>query len=158
MTIPFAMDKEKQPLEQLLEQLPHRYPMRLVDSLLEVRDDYVKALKNVTCNEPFFPGHFPGTPVMPGVLIVEALAQASFILALEKFGSIVDDKKKFLCLLVGIEQARFRRQVLPGDSLVLESRCVRTKGNYFVFDATASVEGEIAATARIKSMFKEKNE
>ncbi len=148
------MDKNK----KLLDQLPHRYPMRLVDALLELQGDYIKALKNVSCNEPFFPGHFPGMPVMPGVLIIEALAQASFILAMDKFGFSVDSEKEVLCLLVGIQEARFRRQVRPGDRLILESRCVRTKGNYHVFDATASIEGEVAATARIKSMFKEKDD
>ena len=148
--MPLITDKRK----RLLEQLPHRYPMRLVDALLELRDDYLKALKNVTFNEPFFPGHFPGMPVMPGVLIIEALAQASAILAMDKFNFVIEDKKEALYLLVGVDQARFRRQVLPGDRLILETSYERAKGNYCVFDVVASVEGEIAATARIKSMFK----
>lgn len=137
---------------QLLGQLPHRYPMRLVDALLELGDGYVKALKNVTHNEPFFPGHFPGMPIVPGVLIIEALAQTSIILARHQFGSA---SNKGLYLLVGIDKARFKRQVVPGDRLVLESRCRLAKRNYGTFDTVASVEGEIVAEALIKSMFKE---
>ena len=140
------MDKKT----QLLERLPHRYPMRLVDALLELQSDYIKAVKNVTINEPFAPGHFPGMPVMPGVLIIEALAQASIVLAMNRFN--VD---RGLYLLVGVDKARFKRQVLPGDRLILESRIGRLKGNYLTFETTASVDGETAATAQIKSMFKE---
>ncbi len=137
---------------QLLERLPHRYPMRLVDAVLELRADYIKAVKNVTANEPFFPGHFPGMPVMPGVLIVEALAQASIVLAMNM--SDVSSRQG-LYLLVGVDNARFKRQVLPGDRLILESRRGRIKGNYCTFETVASVGGETAASAQLKSMFKE---
>ena len=138
--------------ERLLERLPHRYPMRLVDAVLELRDDYIKAVKNVTINEPFFPGHFPGMPVMPGVLIIEAMAQASVVLAT----SVTDvSDKRGLFLLVGVDSARFRRQVLPGDRLILESRPVRAKSSYRAFEAVASVAGETVATANLKSIFKE---
>ena len=137
---------------ELLARLPHRYPMRLVDEVLELRSDYIKALKNVTPEEPFFPGHFPGMPIMPGVLIVEALAQASIVLAM----NLADlSGRDGLYLLVGVDKARFKRQVLPGDRLILESRCGRIKGDYCTFETTASVDGEIAATAQLKSMFKE---
>ena len=152
MTIQKMTDKKT----QLLRQLPHRYPMRLVDRLLELQIDYIKALKNVTLNEPFFPGHFPGMPVMPGVLIIEALAQASALLVVNKFNVAGKEvaAKEGLCLLVGVDKARFRQQVLPGDRLILESRYGRAKGNYFTFDTVASVEGEVVATAQIRSMFK----
>ncbi len=137
---------------QLLARLPHRYPMRLIDTVIELQTDYIKAVKNVTANEPFFPGHFPDMPVMPGVLIVEAMAQASVVLAM----NITDvASKKGLYLLVGVDRARFKRQVVPGDRLVLESRCGRMKGNYCTFEASATVDGELAASAQLKSMFKE---
>ena len=137
---------------QLLAKLPHRYPMRLIDAVLELQTDYIKAVKNVTANEPFAPGHFPDMPVMPGVLIVEAMAQASIVLAM----NISDlSQKQGLYLLAGIDKVRFKRQVLPGDTLILESRCGRMKGNYCTFEATASVGNELAATAHLKSMFKE---
>ncbi len=137
---------------QLLKRLPHRYPMRLIDAVLELQTDYIKAVKSVTANEPFFPGHFPDMPVMPGVLIIEAMAQASIVLAMNV--SNVSNKRG-LYLLVGVDDARFKRQVVPGDRLILESRCGRMKGNYCTFEATASVDGEVAATAQLKSMFKE---
>lgn len=137
---------------KLLGCLPHRYPMRLVDAVLELDEGYIKAVKNVTVNEPFFPGHFPEMPVMPGVLIIEALAQASIVLAMN--ASDVSDRKG-LYLLVGVDKARFKRQVLPGDCLILESRLGRIKGDYCTFETTASVEGQLAASAQLKSMFKE---
>lgn len=136
----------------LLEKLPHRYPMRLVDAVLELRGNYIKALKNVTFNEPFFPGHFPSMPIMPGVLIIEALAQTSIVLAHNEFGPT---DKQGLYLLVGIDNARFKRPVVPGDGLMLESSCRLAKGSYYTFDTTASVNGDIVARALIRSMFKE---
>ena len=141
------MDKKS----QLLERLPHRYPMRLIDSVLELEDNYIKAVKAVTINEPFFQGHFPDKPVMPGVLIIEAMAQASIVLS-----SNTSDvsSKKGLYLLVGIDNARFKKPVLPGDSLILESHRGRLKGNYCTFEASASVDGEVVASAELKSMFK----
>ena len=104
--------------------LPHRYPMLLVDRVLELEPGVrIKAIKNVTINEPFFPGHFPHYPVMPGVLIVEALAQASAIVAYRSDPDAMGGRKLFL--FAGIDDARFKRQVVPGDTLVLESTFVK---------------------------------
>ncbi len=110
-------------------------------------------MKNVSYNEPFFQGHFPSVPVMPGVLILEALAQTSGILALSNPEWRPDNES--LYLFVGIDKARFKRQVGPGDQLALDVRIIRNKRGYGVFDATASVDGEIAATAELICVFKE---
>lgn len=113
----------------------------------------VLAIKNISYNEPFFQGHFPSVPVMPGVLILEALAQTSGILALSNPEWRPDNES--LYLFVGIDKARFKRQVSPGDQLELKVKIIRNKRGYGVFDATASVDGEIAATAELICAFKE---
>lgn len=138
---------------ELLRQLPHQYPMRLVDAVLELDDKHIKAVKNVTINEPFFKGHFPGVPLMPGVLIVEALAQASTILSMNIDNT---DKKETgaLGLLARIDKARFRRPVVPGDRLILESRWVSSRRGCFNFEAVASVDGELVAEAQLTSVTK----
>ena len=115
MTEGFPMD-----IQAVLAQLPHRYPFLLVDRVVEcVPGKRIHAYKNVTVNEPFFPGHFPGRPTMPGVMILEALAQAAGILAFKTAGVVPDDKSRFY--FVGIDGARFRRPVVPGDQLVLKA-------------------------------------
>ena len=128
--------------------LPHRYPLLLVDRVLGcVPGKTLRALKNVTMNEPFFAGHFPAHPVMPGVLVIEALAQAAAILAYRTTGAKAEDGA--LIFFAGIDNARFRRQVVPGDQLILEVdqvRIVRGLGKYL---ARATVDGEIAAEAEL---------
>jgi 3-hydroxyacyl-[acyl-carrier-protein] dehydratase len=140
-------------IHDILKYLPHRYPFLLVDRVLECEiGKSVLALKNVSFNEPFFQGHFPNAPVMPGVLILEALAQTSGLLALSNPEWRPDDES--LYLFVGIDKARFKRQVGPGDQLMLDVRLIRNKRGFGVFSATASVDGEIATTAELMCVFK----
>lgn len=135
-------------IHEILKRLPHRYPFLLVDrvSVLEPGKT-IKALKNVTINEPYFMGHFPQRPVMPGVLILEALAQASAILGFETQGKVLDDKT--VVYFVGIDNARFKRPVEPGDQLELESTILRHKSGIFKFATRALVGGELAAEAEL---------
>ncbi len=141
-------------IHDILKYLPHRYPFLLVDRVVENNiGQSIVALKNVSYNEPFFQGHFPSAPVMPGVLILEALAQASGLLALSNPEWRPDDDS--LYLFVGIDKARFKRQVGPGDQLLLDVRLLRHKRSYGVFNATASVDGEVATTAELMCVFKE---
>ena len=122
----------------ILKQLPHRYPFLLVDRVLELkRGESIRALKNVTYNEPFFPGHFAHRPVMPGVHIIEALAQSAGILAFVTGGVIPDEDTKFY--FVGIDRARFRKPVTPGDQLILTARLERAFKGIWRFSATAYV-------------------
>lgn len=130
----------------ILERLPHRYPLLLVDRVLEVRrGESIRAIKNVTYNEPFFPGHFPHRPVMPGVMIVEALAQAAGILAFLTAEALPDENARLY--FVGIDKARFRRPVEPGDQLLLEATLVRNFRGIWQFSARALVDGAEAASA-----------
>jgi len=141
-------------IHDILKYLPHRYPFLLVDRVIKCEiGESVLAIKNVSFNEPFFQGHFPGAPVMPGVLILEALAQASGLLALSNPEWRPDDES--LYLFVGIDKARFKRQVGPGDQLTLDVRLKRQKRGYGVFEAVASVEDEVAASAELMCVFKE---
>ncbi|CUA98622.1 3-hydroxyacyl-ACP dehydratase FabZ [Thiomonas bhubaneswarensis] len=137
-----------QDISQILELLPHRYPMLLVDRVVEqVNGKYIKAYKNVTINEPFFTGHFPQKPIMPGVLILEALAQASGILA---FGSVGKTPAQgSLYYLVGIDNARFKQPVVPGDQLHLYVEMTRNMRGIYKFTAEASVEGRVVAQAEL---------
>jgi len=133
-------------ISHILERLPHRYPFLLVDRVLECEPgERLLALKNVTMNEPFFQGHFPGKPVMPGVLIVEALAQATCLLAMES----EDSNSALIYLLTGVDKARFKRQVLPGDQLQLEATLLKCRRGIWVFSTEARVEGKPAASAEI---------
>ena len=141
-------------IHEILKFLPHRYPLLLVDRVTEYTvGESILALKNVSVNEPFFQGHFPDLPVMPGVLILEALAQTSGLLALSNPGWRPDNES--LYLFVGIDKARFKRQVGPGDQLILDVRLKRHKQGYGVFNATALVDGEVAASAELMCVFKE---
>ena len=134
--------------------LPHRYPFLLLDKVVECKHgDSITALKNVTINEPFFQGHFPQAPVFPGVLILEALAQASGVLVLSD--TEIRPSNDSLFLFVGIENARFKRPVVPGDQLTLNSKLLRLKRNYGLFETSAYVGDELAASAELKCMFKE---
>ena len=128
--------------------LPHRYPMLLVDRVLELEPGVrIKAVKNVTINEPFFPGHFPHYPVMPGVLIVEALAQAAGILGFRTLDKKPADGSIYY--LVGADDVRFKRPVVPGDRLQLEARVLTEKRGIWKFACRASVDGELACEATI---------
>jgi 3-hydroxyacyl-[acyl-carrier-protein] dehydratase len=135
-------------IHQILECLPHRYPILLVDRVLDVvPGERITALKNVTVNEPFFPGHYPHHPVMPGVLIVEALAQTAAILSFKTMGNKADDKSVYY--FVGIDGARFKRPVSPGDQLIMEVVLVANKRGLWKFAATAKVDGRVAAEAEL---------
>jgi len=128
--------------------LPHRYPFLLVDRVLEcVPGERIRAIKNVTANEPFFQGHFPHYPVMPGVLIIEALAQVSVILVYQTLNRLPDDKS--VILFAGIDGARFKRQVIPGDQLQLEAKEVRLVRGVGKFDVRATVDGALVAEAQL---------
>lgn len=133
-------------IHQILKKLPHRYPLLLVDRVLEVeKGQRIKAIKNVTINEQFFNGHFPKRPVMPGVLMIEALAQASALLAFETLGQSPDDNTVYY--FAGIDNARFKRPVEPGDQLVLEATLERMKASVFKFKARALVGDEVVVEA-----------
>jgi 3-hydroxyacyl-[acyl-carrier-protein] dehydratase len=135
-------------IHQILKQLPHRYPILLVDRVLEIeKGKRIKALKNVTINEPFFNGHFPHRPVMPGVLMLEALAQAAALLAFDTLGTVPDDKTVYY--FAGIDGARFKRPVEPGDQLTLDVELDRMKAGIFKFKARASVGNELAVEAEL---------
>ena len=134
--------------------LPHRYPFLLVDKIIEFeKNKSILAIKNVSFNEPFFNGHFPGYPVMPGVLILEALAQASGLLVF-KTPSLCPPNES-LYLFVGIDKARFKKPVIPGDQLKLKVEMKKSKQGFAVFDVLATVEDEIAASAELMCGFKE---
>ncbi len=134
-------------IERILGLLPHRYPFLLVDRVVEcVAGSHIKAYKNVTFNEPFFQGHFPGVPIMPGVLILEALAQTGGLLAASSLAGSLGDK---LFLFTGLDQVKFRRQVVPGDRLDLECSNMRMKLKLCKLEAKAFVDGQLACEALI---------
>jgi len=135
-------------IHQILKQLPHRYPILLVDRVLEIeKGKRIVALKNVTINEPFFTGHFPHRPVMPGVLILEAMAQAAALLAFDTLGVTPDDKTVYY--FAGIDGARFKRPVEPGDQLMMEVTLERMKAGIFKFKGITRVAGELACEAEL---------
>ena len=135
-------------IHQILKQLPHRYPILLVDRVLEMEKGVkIKAVKNVTINEPFFTGHFPHRPVMPGVLMLEALAQAAALLSFDALGATPDDNTVYY--FAGIDGARFKRPVEPGDQLILEVAIDRMKAGIFKFKARALVGDEVAVEAEL---------
>lgn len=135
-------------IHKILKQLPHRYPILLVDRVLELEKGLrIKALKNVSINEPHFLGHFPHRPVMPGVLMLEALAQAAALLAFDTLGETPDDQTVYY--FAGIDGARFKRPVEPGDQLILEVELDRMKAGIFKFKARAKVGDEIATEAEL---------
>jgi len=135
-------------IHQILEKLPHRYPILLVDRVLEVQPGKsIRALKNVSINEPFFTGHFPHRPVMPGVLTLEALAQAAALLSFAD-GALQSSKNSVIYFL-GIDGARFKRPIEPGDQLILEVEVDRVKAGIHKFKARATVDGTIACEAQL---------
>jgi 3-hydroxyacyl-[acyl-carrier-protein] dehydratase len=134
-------------INEILNTLPHRYPFLLVDRVTELQPrEYIKGIKNVTINEPFFPGHFPGQPIMPGVLIIEAMAQFAGILA---YRSGIEGKSMYF---MSIEKAKFRRPVIPGDQLNFEIRAVKQRGPVWKFQGSVTVEAKVVAEAEITAM------
>ena len=134
-------------INKVMEYLPHRYPFLLIDRVIESKsNEYLSALKNVTVNEPFFQGHFPGQPIMPGVLILEAMAQATGLLA---FSSMNDGHESKLYMLVGIDKSRFRGQVVPGDQLIINVRLNRNMRGIGIFSCEALVDGTVVAEAEM---------
>ena len=134
--------------------LPHRYPFLLVDRIVELEADRVVGIKNVTVNEPFFTGHFPDFPVMPGVLIVEAMAQTAGVLVLKT----IPDRANKLVLLVAVENARFRRPVVPGDSLRMEMKVIKRKASVAKMAGVATVDGQVVAEAEVMCKLADKEE
>jgi len=135
-------------IQEVMRRLPHRYPFLLVDRVLEcISGQSIRAIKNVTINEPFFPKHFPARPVFPGVLILEALAQTAGILAFVTAGAYPDEKRELY--FVGIDKARFRRPVLPGDQLILKATLERSLRGIWKFSTVAEVDGQEATSAEM---------
>ena len=132
-------------IEEIRNILPHRYPMLLVDRILELEPERIVGIKNVTVNEPFFQGHFPDFPVMPGVLIVEAMAQVAGVLVLKT----IPDRASKLVLLAGIDNAKFRKPVLPGDQLRIEMKVVRKKASVAKMQGVATVDGAVVAEVEV---------
>jgi beta-hydroxyacyl-ACP dehydratase FabZ len=134
--------------------LPHRYPFLLVDRIVELEADRIVGIKNVTANEPFFMGHFPDFPVMPGVLIVEAMAQTAGVLVLKS----IPDREKKLVLLVSVDSARFRRPVVPGDCLRMEMTLLKRKATVAKMSGKALVDGVVVAEVEVMCKLADKDE
>ncbi len=147
-----STDPSRIDIREIMDLLPHRYPLLLVDRVLEYDPKTsIRAIKNVTFNEPFFQGHFPGYPLMPGVLIIEALAQtAGLLLMVSKSKEELHNK---LFLFTGLERVKFRRQVVPGDQLELNMNHVRNKMNVWKMAGTAQVNGQVVAEATLSGAF-----
>ena len=146
------MDSMK--IKEIVNYLPHRYPFLLVNRVLECETGrYLKAIKNVTINEPFFPGHYPKQPIMPGVLIIEAMAQATGLLAFRTSEEVAS--KNCLYLLVSVDKARFKRQVEPGDQVIFEVELLRTLRGMWKFNVVDRVGDEIAASAELMCVGRE---
>src|SRR5436190_20037719 len=141
-------------INEIREILPHRYPFLLVDRIIEMEPERIVGIKNVTNDEPFFQGHFPDFPVMPGVLIVEAMAQAAGVLVLKS----IPDRDKKLVLLVAIENAKFRKPVVPGDQLRLEMTVVKRKASVAKMAGRATVDGVLVAEAEVMCKLADKEE
>jgi beta-hydroxyacyl-ACP dehydratase FabZ len=134
-------------INDILAVMPHRYPFLLIDRVLEMEECSLRAMKNVTMNEPFFQGHFPGTPVMPGVLVVEAMAQAAGFLLLCN----VEDRDDKLIYFTGIDKCRFRKPVVPGDQLIFEVELVAKRSTFAKIRGRALVDGEVVCEAHMMS-------
>jgi 3-hydroxyacyl-[acyl-carrier-protein] dehydratase len=135
-------------IHEIRKQLPHRYPFLLVDRVLELeKGKRIKALKNVTINEPFFGGHFPNRPVMPGVLMLEAMAQAAALLAFDTAGVTMDDKTVYY--FAGIDGARFKRPVEPGDQLIMDVDLDRVRAGIYKFKGVIRVAGDVVCEAEL---------
>jgi beta-hydroxyacyl-ACP dehydratase FabZ len=142
-------------IKQVMELLPHRYPFLLVDRILEFEPNKrIVGLKNVTINEPFFQGHFPGHPIMPGVLLIEAMAQTGGVLALKSIPE--EDVKKKVIYFMSIDKAKFRKPVLPGDQVRLEITVIKQRGNIQSLQTVAKVDGAVVAQAELMAMIVDK--
>jgi beta-hydroxyacyl-ACP dehydratase FabZ len=140
-------------IEKIMEFLPHRYPFLLVDRVINlIPGDKILALKNVTINEPFFQGHFPGKPIMPGVLIIEAMAQAGGILAYE---TGPPEKRDRLIYFMGMDKVRFRRMVVPGDQIIFDAKILKFRSKVAKMSGTATVNGQLVAEAELMASFGE---
>jgi beta-hydroxyacyl-ACP dehydratase FabZ len=139
-------------IQEIRDILPHRYPMLLVDSILELEEERIVGIKNVTVNEPFFIGHFPEYPVMPGVLVVEAMAQVAGVLVLKS----VPDRKNKLVLLASIQQAKFRQPVRPGDQLRIEMKVTKRKTSIAKMHGQATVDGVLVAEAELMCVLEDR--
>lgn len=141
-------------IKRILQMIPHRYPMLMVDRVVEMRlDDSAVGIKNVSINEPFFQGHFPAEPVMPGVLIVEAMAQTAAVLVVSTYGQSSEGK---LVYFMSIDDVRFRRPVFPGDRLELHVKKVQSRASVWKFSGEAIVEGKVVAEATFAAMIRDK--
>jgi len=135
----------------IMERLPHRYPFLLVDRVINlIPGEKILALKNVTMNEPFFQGHFPGRPVMPGVLIIEAMAQAGGLLAYETAPA---EKRNRLIYFMGMDKVRFRKMVIPGDQIIFEANILKFRTKVAKMSGTATVDGQLVAEAELMASF-----
>jgi beta-hydroxyacyl-ACP dehydratase FabZ len=140
-------------VREIMDILPHRYPFLLVDRILEVNETSIRALKNVTFNEEFFQGHFPGQPVMPGVLLVEAMAQAGGVLLL----SGVEDRKNKLIFFTGIDNCRFRKPVVPGDQVIFEVEVINVRKTFAKMRGRALVNDTVVCEAQLMSAMTERS-
>ncbi|PLX66775.1 MAG: 3-hydroxyacyl-[acyl-carrier-protein] dehydratase FabZ [Denitrovibrio sp.] len=136
-------------VNEIMERLPHRFPFLMVDRVIEVTPEYIKAVKNVSINEPFFQGHFPGHPVMPGVLIIEAMAQCAGLHAME---NSEDPTAKVITLFMGVDKVKFRKQVTPGDVLEMTVTPIKKRRNIVVAKGEAYVNGELACEGELTAM------
>jgi beta-hydroxyacyl-ACP dehydratase FabZ len=142
-------------IQQILDLMPHRYPLLLIDRIIDiVPGEKIVALKNVTFNEPFFQGHFPDAPIMPGVLIVEAMAQAGAMLYLD---SLHREDRNYIFYFMGLDKVRFRKPVVPGDQMILESKILRIRSNAIKMAATAVVDNALVAEAELLATMGEKS-
>jgi beta-hydroxyacyl-ACP dehydratase FabZ len=138
-------------IQDILEVMPHRYPILLIDRVLEMSEKTIRAIKNVTFNEPHFTGHFPGHPVMPGVLLVEAMAQAGGFLLLSQ----IEDRENKLIYFTGIDNCRFRRPVVPGDQVIFDIEVISIKRTFAKIHGRATVDGQLACEADMMSALME---
>ena len=135
------------PITEIMKNLPHRYPFLLVDRIIDIQPkESIRGIKNVTINEPFFTGHFPEQPIMPGVLIIEAMAQVAGVLA---YRSGIEGNAMYF---MSIEQAKFRRPVIPGDQIVFDLKVLKQRGSVWKFSGTATVDDKVVAEAEITAM------